>query len=152
MKVGKHWLAGIVLAGGVLFFSAAGTSHAASNPYSRFAGVYESDAPPPDEPGRPSKPFATMSLSLGSDGTATVTEDPGTGSATHFGHWKDNGGSVTVDFDPEDGKPAESPMTFSPSHDGMQATSWDHAFWGKASPPLMKKDNGNWHSGRHHIF
>jgi hypothetical protein len=152
MKVGSHWIARVLLAGSVMFFLPLSAAYGASNPYSKFAGVYESAPPPPDEPGRPSKPTPTMTVSLGSDGSATVTEDPGTGSETLFGHWKDNGGSVTVIFDPEDGKPAPAPMSFAPGHDGLQATSWNHAFWGKTTPPLMKKDNGNWHGGHHHIF
>ena len=32
-----------------------------------------------------------MNLSLGPDGTATVTEDPGNGTKTLFGHWVDSG-------------------------------------------------------------
>lgn len=31
-------------------------------------------------------PGPSMNVSLGLDGTATVTEDAGTGAVTHFGH------------------------------------------------------------------
>jgi hypothetical protein len=80
-----------------------------------------------------------MNLSLGADGSATVTEDAGNGAATLFGHWVDTGGQVAVTFDALDGKPAEAPMVFQPAHDGLQAVTWNHASWGKVTPPPMKK-------------
>ncbi len=80
-----------------------------------------------------------MNLSLGRDGTATVTEDPGNGSTTLFGHWVDSGSEVTVTFDAVEGKPVEPPMIFQPAHDGLQAVTWNHASWGKGNPPPMKK-------------
>ena len=80
-----------------------------------------------------------MNLSLGSDGSATVTEDPGTGTKTLFGHWVDSGSQVTVTFDAEEGKPAEPAMAFQPAHDGLQAVTWDRSLWGKENPPPMKK-------------
>ena len=59
-----------------------------------------------------------MNLSLGADGTATVTEDPGNGTTTLFGHWVDSGSQVKVTFDAVEGKPVEPPMVFQPGHDG----------------------------------
>jgi hypothetical protein len=96
--------------------------------HSRFAGVYLSRLAPP-----------LMNLSLGRDGTATVTEDPGTGATTLFGHWVDSGSQVTVTFDAEGGRPVEPPMIFQPAHDGLQAVTWNHTCWGKVDPPPMKK-------------
>ncbi len=97
--------------------------------HSRFAGVYLSR-----------NVGTSMNLSLGRDGTATVTESPdGTEAKTLFGHWTDLGGQVKVDFDAVDGSPAEPSMIFQPEHDGLQAVSWNRAAWGKASPPPMKK-------------
>ncbi len=84
-----------------------------------------------------------MNLSLGSDGSATVTEDPGSGvTTTLFGHWVDTGGQVTVTFDAQEQKPAEPAMAFAPAHDGLQARTWNHATWGKENPPPMKKGGG----------
>ena len=80
-----------------------------------------------------------MNLSLGKDGTATVTEDTGNGATTLFGHWVDSGSQVTVTFDAVEGKPVEPPMVFQPAHDGLQAVTWNHASWGKLDPPPMKK-------------
>jgi hypothetical protein len=95
-----------------------------------FAGIYLS---------RGEKKDPSMSLSLGTDGTATVTEDAGKGAITLFGHWVDSGGQVTVTFNPVDGKPADPPMIFAPFHDGLQAATWNHAVWGAVVPPPMKK-------------
>jgi hypothetical protein len=80
-----------------------------------------------------------MNLSLGPDGSATVTEDAGNGTRTLFGHWVDSGNQVLVTFDAAQGKAAEPPMAFQPSHDGLQAVTWNHAAWGKENPPPMKK-------------
>ena len=102
-----------------------------TNDHSKFAGVYMSHE------SAKSGPF--MNLSLGRDGTATVTEDPGDGTKTLFGHWVDSGSQVTVTFDAEEGKPAAPAMAFQPGHDGLQAITWDHATWGKENPPPMKK-------------
>jgi hypothetical protein len=96
--------------------------------HSKFAGVYLSR-----------NVGSTMNLSLGKDGTATVTEDPGNGATTLFGHWVDSGSQVTVTFDAVEGKPIEPPMIFQPAHDGLQAVSWNRASWGKVDPPPMKK-------------
>jgi hypothetical protein len=95
--------------------------------HSKFAGVYLSQGA-----------GSSISLSLGADGSATVTEELATGETTLFGHWADNGGQVSVSFDAMDGK-TEPPMVFQPAHDGLQAVSWNHAAWGKLTPPPMKK-------------
>jgi hypothetical protein len=100
--------------------------------HSKFVGTYLSQ--PRDE----SKPGPSMDLSLGSDGTATVTQDPGNGTTTLFGHWVDSGTQVKVIFDAVEGKPAEPPMVFQPGHDGLRAISWNHATWGNTNPPPMK--------------
>jgi hypothetical protein len=95
---------------------------------SRFSGVYLSHM---------QGPF--MNVSLGRDGSATVTEDPGNGARTLFGHWVDSSGQVTVTFDAMQGGAAEPAMVFQPAHDGLQAVTWNHASWGKVAPPPMKK-------------
>jgi hypothetical protein len=96
--------------------------------HSKFAGVYLSQMASP-----------SMNLSLGADGSATVTEDPGNGAITVFGHWVDSGGQVAVNLDTEGDKPVEPPMVFQSAHDGLQAVTWNHALWGIVDPPAMKK-------------
>ena len=95
---------------------------------SRFSGVYLSHTRGP-----------SMNVSLGPDGSATVTEDAGNGARTLFGHWVDSSGQVTVTFDAMQGAQAEPAMVFQPAHDGLQAVTWNHASWGKVAPPPMKK-------------
>lgn len=103
---------------------------ASASAHSRFAGMYESHT---------GKNGPYMSLSLGANGTATLTEDPGTGTLVFFGHWADSGAGVTLRFDPTQGKPTPAPMTFRVVHDGLRAATWNHALWGKVVPPRMKK-------------
>src|ERR1700727_509718 len=63
--------------------------------HSRFAGGYESQARPD------TRDMSSMNLSLGSDGTATVTQTSKAGdTSVLFGHWTDTGGQVSVKFDP----------------------------------------------------
>jgi hypothetical protein len=88
---------------------------------------------------RVAKTAPSMSVSLGEDGTATVTGDPGTGSTTTFGHWTSEGNQVKVTFDAEADQPAATPMVFEASHNQLKAVTWDHADWGKATPPVMGK-------------
>jgi hypothetical protein len=105
-----------------------------TNTHSKFVGVYVSQTA---EGGRDG---SFMNLSLGPDGSATVTEDPGTGNTTTlFGHWVDAGSQVTVTFDAQEGTPSEPAMAFATGHDGLQAVSWNRSTWGKVSPPPMKK-------------
>jgi hypothetical protein len=101
--------------------------------HSKFVGVYQSRASAGPTAG------PSMNLSLGPDGSATVTEDPGNATITLFGHWVDSGNQVLVTFDAAQGQPAEPSMAFQPSHDGLQAVTWNHATWGKETPPPMKK-------------
>lgn len=79
-----------------------------------------------------------MGLSLGVDGTATVTEDAGNGAITHFGHWMEANNQVEVSFDAVEGKPAEPPMRLQPERDGLRAITWNHVTWGKTRPPVVK--------------
>ena len=150
MRLASHLITHVTLAGALLLLSPLAVLAGTPNNHSKFAGVYESDPPAPDTPG--SKPTPTMSVSLGSDGTATVSEDPGKGGRTLFGHWSESGSQVTVNFDASKGNPAEPALVLQPSHDGLQAVTWNHSTWGNVKPPLMKKANSSWHGGHHHIF
>jgi hypothetical protein len=84
--------------------------------------------------------MSSMNLSLGPDGSATVSQTTKAGDTNvSFGQWTDTGGGVTVKFDPVAGATPAAPMVFEYVHDGMQATTWNHALWGKDTPPLMKR-------------
>jgi hypothetical protein len=95
-----------------------------------FAGIYVA---------RVAKTAPSMSVSLGKDGTATVTADPGTGSVTAFGHWASEGDQVKVTFNATEDQPAPTPMVFEVTHSKLQPVSWDHQAWGNVPPPTMTK-------------
>jgi hypothetical protein len=123
-------IGGLVL--GALVLLATGAIGATPTTHARFAGTYASRSKDDATSGH------SMDVSLGLDGTATVTEDAGNGIVTHFGHWIETDSQVKVSFDPVEGRPAEPPMTLRAEHDGLRAVSWNHATWGKTSPPVVK--------------
>ena len=104
----------------------------AGNPthHSGFAGIYVTRLP---------KTAPSMSVSLGADGTATVTEGPDQGAITSFGHWEDDGHQIKVTFNAEPGTSPQAPMFFRPEHNKLQAVSWNHEVWGNTQPPAMSK-------------
>jgi hypothetical protein len=120
----------VLLAGAVLSFSPLAALAASTNIHATFVGIYVTRAP---------KTAPTMSVSLGADGSATVTQDPGKGSTTFFGHWADDGRQIKVTFDAVAGEPQATPMVFEAAHNKLQAVSWDHDAWGNAHPPTMTK-------------
>ena len=81
-----------------------------------FAGIYVTRLP---------KNAPSMSVSLGPDGSATVTQDPGQGSTTYFGQWSGNGTEVKVTFEAQEGSPQPAPMVFQLAHDKLQPVSWN---------------------------
>jgi hypothetical protein len=111
---------------------AAGALGATPTTHAKFAGTYASRS------AEDAKPGPSIDVSLGLDGTATVTEDAGNGAVTHFGHWVETDNQVKVSFDAVEGKPAEPSMTLQSEHDGLRAITWNHATWGKAQPPVLK--------------
>jgi hypothetical protein len=126
------------------------TSPVFGSVFSKYAGIYSSEAPDTTDAAGPAGP--AFSVSLGPDGTATVTQDLGKGAITTFGHWTDAGSQITIKFDAAGDKPVDSPMVFQPSHDGLQAVTWNHTLWGKTTPPALKKEDSNWHTNKKHGF
>ncbi len=118
--------------------------------FSKHAGIYSSEAPDTTDATGPAGP--AFSVSLGPDGTATVTQDLGKGAITTFGHWSDEGSQITIKFDAVGDKPADPAMVFQPSHDGLQVVTWNHSLWGKTTPPPLKKEESNWHANKKHGF
>lgn len=82
-----------------------------------------------------------ITLSLGGDGSATLSQSPhGDDEVTTFGHFKVSGGQLVLTFDPQpDGKGAPAPMTFSTGHNELTPVSYDHALWGKMPPPSLHR-------------
>ena len=120
----------VLLAGAMLSISPVAALAANTHFHPGFAGIYVTRAP---------KTAPSMSVSLGADGSATVTQDPGQGSTTLFGRWQDDGHQIKVTFDAAEGEPLPAPMVFEPAHGKLQAISWDHQAWGNARPPAMTK-------------
>jgi hypothetical protein len=120
----------VLVAGAMVLFAplAALAGNTTINP--SFAGIYVA---------RVAKTAPSMTVSLGKDGTATVTGDLGKGSITSFGSWQDDGHQIKVIFNAAEGAPAETPMVFQPGHNQLQVLSWSHEAWGDANPPVMKK-------------
>jgi len=120
----------VLFAHALLFLSPvavfAGNTHATSS----FAGIYVA---------RVAKTAPSMTVSLGADGTATVTGDLGKGSITSFGSWQGEGRQIKVTFNAAEGAPADTPMVFQLDHNQLQAISWNHDAWGSAPAPVMKK-------------
>jgi len=83
----------------------------------------------------------SISVSLGADGSATVSQSPNAeDEITTFGHFKVSGGQLTITFDPlPDGKGTPASMVFSTGHNELTAVTYDHALWPKLPPPPMHK-------------
>jgi hypothetical protein len=83
----------------------------------------------------------SINLSLGADGSATVSQSPtGEDEITTFGHFKVSGGQLTITFDPSpDGKGTPAPMVFSTGHNELTPVAYDHSLWPKLPPPPMHK-------------
>ena len=120
----------VLLAGALLSFSPLVALAADAHIHASFAGIYVTRLP---------KTAPSMSVSLGPDGTATVTQDPGNGSSTYFGKWTDDGRQIKVTFQAAAGEPAPAPMVFEVDHGKMQPVTWDHEAWGNVHPPTMTK-------------
>jgi hypothetical protein len=82
----------------------------------------------------------TMSLSLGDDGTATLTQSPdAVNEITSFAHWTHQGDTIRLNFDPVDRQPTPPPMTFHWQHKTLTAVVWNRSLWRSVAPPTMKR-------------
>ena len=122
IKVASYFRRHVLVVGAILLLSPLAALSGNRNTHSGVAGIYLSHA---------GKKDPSMSVSLRADRTATVTQDPGKRSMTLFGHWADDGDRIKITFDAAEGAPLEPPMVFQPSHDGLQAITWNHAAWAR---------------------
>ncbi len=120
----------VLIAGALVLFAPLAALAGNTSVTSGLAGIYVA---------RVAKTAPSMTVSLGEDGTATVTGDLGNGAVTSFGSWQNDGLQIKVTFNAEEGAPAETPMVFQTGHNQLQAISWNHETWGNANPPVMKK-------------
>ena len=113
---------------------------------SKLAGTYKGETRAKDETRAQSQDGTyairhhTMTLDLGKDGTATLTQSPtGTGEITSFAHWAMQGDTLKLTFDPVDKQPTPAPMTFRYNHKTLTPVVYDHGLWHTLPPPPLKR-------------
>jgi hypothetical protein len=118
----------------------------AKNDLSKYAGIYKGETRAKDETRDQSRDGAfatrhhTMSLSLGDDGTATLTQSPdAVHEITSFAHWTHQGDQIKLTFDSVDKQPTPPPMTFRYEHKRLTPVVWNHDLWRPLPPPAMKR-------------
>ncbi|HEY3989636.1 MAG TPA: hypothetical protein VGM02_10085 [Acidobacteriaceae bacterium] len=118
----------------------------AKNELSKYAGTYKGETRAKGETRDQSHDgtFAirhhTMTLDLGKDGTATLTQSPtGANEITSFAHWTVQGDIIKLTFDPVDKQATPTPMTFRVNHNTLVPTVYDHALWRALPPPPLKR-------------
>jgi hypothetical protein len=147
----------------------------AGDSLAKYAGVYHGETRTKEETRAQSNEGAyairhhTITLSLGKDGGATLTESPDAVSeTTRFGHWSYAAGLITVRLDPppdgttkgptrgptqrsgqegtEEPTPVTGPATgsatetFSVNHHELTPVTWDHQLWKTLPPPKMQRE------------
>jgi hypothetical protein len=120
------------------------------NPLAKYAGTYKGETRAQGETRDQSQEGTyavrhhTMTLDLGKDGTATLTQSPsGANEITSFAHWTVVGDTVKLTFDPVDKQPTPAPMTFQIEHKTLKPVTYDHALWSKLPPPPLKFQKWN---------
>jgi hypothetical protein len=86
----------------------------------------------------------TMTLDLGKDGTATLTQSPtGADEITSFAHWTIQGDTVKLTFDPVDKQPTPTPISFRYDHKALTPVVYNHDLWRTLPPPPLKRQDKN---------
>ena len=112
----------------------------------KYAGIYKGETRAKDETREQSREgtFATrhhtIVLSLGVDGTATLTQSPdGTNEITSFAHWVHEGDQIRLTFDPVDKQPTPPPMAFRLDHKTLVPVTYRHDLWSTLPPPPLRR-------------
>ena len=112
----------------------------------KYAGIYKGETRGQDETRDQSHEGAyavrhhTMTLSLGEDGTATLTQCPdAVHEITSFAHWSHQGDQIKLTFDPVDKQPTPPPMSFRLEHSKLTPVLWNHDLWRTLPPPPMQR-------------
>lgn len=93
----------------------------------------------------------TMTLDLGKDGSATLSQSPsGANEITSFAHWTLQGDIVKLTFDPVDKQATPSPMSFRYDHKTLTPVTYDHSLWKTLPPPPLKRRKNNDTVGNHY--
>jgi hypothetical protein len=112
---------------------------------SKLAGTYKGETRAKDETREQSQDGTyairhhTMTLDLGKDGTATLTQSPdATSEITSFAHWTMEGGTLKLTFDPVEKQPTPAPITFRYEHKTLTPVAYNHDLWRTLPPPPLK--------------
>jgi hypothetical protein len=112
----------------------------------KYAGVYHGETRTKEETRAQSREpeyatrHHTMTLSLGKDGSATLTESPDAVSeTTRFAHWSYADGQITLRFDPLPNGTTPAPEVYSVNHHELTPVVWDHQLWKNLPPPKLER-------------
>jgi hypothetical protein len=115
------------------------------NEQSKLAGTYKGETRAKDESRGQSQDGTyailhhTMTLDLGKDGTATLTQSPdSTSEITSFARWSLQGDVLKLSFDPVDKQPTPTPITFRLDHKTLTPVVYNHDLWRTLPPPPLK--------------
>jgi hypothetical protein len=122
------------------------TVHAkAKDELSKLAGTYKGETRAKDETRAQSQDGTyailhhTMTLDLGKDGAATLTQSPdATSEITSFAHWTIQGDTLTLNFDPVDKQPTPTSIKFRYDHKTLTPLVYNHDLWRTIPPPPLK--------------
>lgn len=113
---------------------------------SRYAGIYKGETRAQDETREQSHEGSyatrhhTIVLSLGEDGTATLTQSPDAASEiTSFGRWTHQADQIKLIFDPVDKQPTPPPMVFRLQKKTLTPVIYNHELWRQLPPPPMHR-------------
>jgi hypothetical protein len=112
---------------------------------SKLAGTYKGETRAKDESRAQSQDGTyailhhTMTLDLGKDGSATLTQSPDAKSEiTSFARWSLQGDVLKLTFDPVDKQPTPAPMSFRYDHKTLTPVVYNHDLWRTLPPPPLK--------------
>jgi hypothetical protein len=112
---------------------------------SKLAGTYKGETRAKDESRGQSQDGTytirhhTMTLDLGKDGTATLTQSPdSTSEITSFARWSLEGDVLKLTFDPVDKQPTPASITFRYDHKTLTPVVYNHDLWRTLPPPPLK--------------
>jgi hypothetical protein len=118
----------------------------AKNEQSKLAGTYKGETRAKGETrvqgneGTYAIRHHTMSLDLGKDGTATLSQSPtGADEITSFAHWTLQSDVIKLTFDPVDKQATPAPITFRYNKKTLTPVVYDHDLWRTLPPPPLKR-------------
>ncbi|MGI8772254.1 MAG: hypothetical protein ACR2JE_12555 [Acidobacteriaceae bacterium] len=113
----------------------------------KYAGVYHGETRTREETrGQSREPeyatrHHTITLTLGKDGSATLTESPDAVSeTTRFAHWSYADGQITLRFDPLADGTTPAQESYSVNHHELTPVVWDHRLWKTLPPPKLERE------------